>query len=207
MKLMNSVALGLVICLPLYANANLSSVPTYDQIGVQFLPIFPAEMDGDKDGDGVPDSMDACPNTPQGVQVDARGCPIPVIYQEHLQMELRVFFDYDKSIIKPQYREEVAKVAAQMREFPNASATIEGHASKESARSNARYNQRLSEARANAIRSMLISEFGVSPQRLYAVGYGFNQPIASNSTEEGRAANRRVIAVIHGDRTQTYIPQ
>lgn len=157
----------------------------------------------DSDRDGVPDHLDACPGTPVNTVVDARGCPVQVNLVEELRQELRVFFDYDKSIIKPQYREEVAKVAAQMREFPNATATIEGHASRDSARSSARYNQRLSEARANAVKSMLSNEFGIAPNRLNAVGYGFDHPIAPNTTAEGKAMNRRVEAVITGSKTTT----
>ncbi|EGE26204.1 OmpA family protein [Moraxella catarrhalis] len=157
----------------------------------------------DSDGDGVPDHLDACPGTPVNAVVDPRGCPVQVNLVEELRQELRVFFDYDKSIIKPQYREEVAKVAAQMREFPNATATIEGHASRDSARSSARYNQRLSEARANAVKSMLSNEFGIAPNRLNAVGYGFDRPIAPNTTAEGKAMNRRVEAVITGSKTTT----
>ncbi|MFB6348375.1 OmpA family protein [Moraxella marmotae] len=157
----------------------------------------------DTDGDGVPDHLDACPGTPMNTVVDARGCPVQVNLVEELRQELRVFFDYDKSAIKPQYREEVAKVAAQMRDFPNATAVIEGHASRDSARSNARYNQRLSEARANAVKSMLTNEFGVAPNRLNAVGYGFDRPIAPNTTAEGKAMNRRVEAVITGTKTTT----
>lgn len=157
----------------------------------------------DSDLDGVPDHLDACPSTPRNVVVDARGCPVQLNVNEELRRELRVFFDRDKSIIKPQFREEVAKVAQDMREFPNAVAVIEGHASKDSNRSSARYNQRLSEARANAVKSMLSTEFGIAPNRLNAVGYGFDRPIAPNTTDEGRALNRRVIAVISGNRTST----
>ena len=157
----------------------------------------------DSDRDGVPDHLDACPGTPVNTVVDARGCPVQVNLVEELRQELRVFFDYDKSIIKPQYREEVAKVAAQMREFPNATATIEGHASRDSARSSARYNQRLSEARANAVKSMLSNEFGIAPNRLNAVGYGFDHPIAPNTTAEGKAMNRRVEAEINDSKTTT----
>lgn len=157
----------------------------------------------DSDNDGVPDHLDACPGTPTNVVVDARGCPVQVNVNEELRRELRVFFDRDKSAIKPQFREEVAKVAQSMREFPNATAVIEGHASKDSNRSSAKYNQRLSEARANAVKLMLSNEFGIAPNRLNAVGYGFDRPIAPNTTDEGRALNRRVIAVISGNRTST----
>lgn len=175
-------------------------------VAPQVEPVAPVVIDDvvvDSDGDGVPDHLDACPGTPPNTVVDARGCPVQVNLVEELRQELRVFFDRDKSVIRPQYREEVAKVAAQMREFPNATAVIEGHASRDSARSSARHNQRLSEARANAVKSMLSNEFGIAPNRLNAVGYGFDRPIAPNDTDEGRAMNRRVEAVITGTRTTT----
>ncbi|WP_294035494.1 OmpA family protein [uncultured Moraxella sp.] len=169
-------------------------------------PEIVADTAADTDGDGVQDALDACPGTPANVVVDARGCPRNVDLREDLRLELRVFFDYDKSAVKPQYKEEIAKVAEKMREFPNATAQIEGHASKDSARSNARYNQRLSEARANAIKAVLSNEFGIAPNRLSAVGYGFDRPIAPNTTDEGRAMNRRVEAVISGNKVTT-VPQ
>ncbi|USZ15684.1 OmpA family protein [Moraxella sp. FZLJ2107] len=169
-------------------------------------PTVIADTTADADQDGVPDHLDACPGTPVNVVVDERGCPVDVDVREDLRLELRVFFDYDKSAVKPQYREEIAKVAEKMREFPNATAQIEGHASKDSARSNARYNQRLSEARANAIKAVLSNEFGIAPNRLSAVGYGFDRPIAPNTTDEGKAMNRRVEAVISGSKVTT-VPQ
>lgn len=169
-------------------------------------PEIVADTAADTDGDGVQDALDACPGTPANVVVDARGCPRNVDLREDLRLELRVFFDYDKSAVKPQYKEEIAKVAEKMREFPNATAQIEGHASKDSARSNARYNQRLSEARANAIKAVLSNEFGIAPNRLSAVGYGFDRPIAPNTTDEGKAMNRRVEAVISGNKVTT-VPQ
>ncbi len=53
------------------------------------------------------------------------------------------------------------------------------------------YNQRLSQARAEAVARWLV-EHGVDSTRIVAVGYGESQPIADNGTEEGRALNRRV---------------
>ena len=177
------------------------AVPPMEEPNVVTPPIVIVESDLDSDGDGVPDSIDACPGTPMNVVVDERGCPVPVDITDELKMELRVFFDNDKSAIKNQYKPEIAKVAEKMREYPNSTARVEGHASKTGP--SARYNQRLSEARAVAVKSMLTNEFGIAPNRLSTVGYGYDQPIADNNTEEGRAMNRRVYAIITGDKTMT----
>ena len=177
------------------------AVPPMQEPLVDTAPIILVESDLDSDGDGVPDSIDACPGTPMNVVVDERGCPVPVDITDELKMELRVFFDNDKSTIKNQYKPEIAKVAEKMREYPNSTARVEGHASKTGP--SARYNQRLSEARAVAVKSMLTNEFGIEPNRLSTVGYGYDQPIADNNTEEGRAMNRRVYAIITGDKTMT----
>lgn len=177
------------------------AVPPMKEPLVYTAPVVVVESDLDSDGDGVPDSIDACPGTPMNVVVDERGCPVPVDITDELKMELRVFFDNDKSNIKNQYKPEIAKVAEKMREYPNSTARVEGHASKTGP--SARYNQRLSEARAVAVKSMLTNEFGIAPNRVSTVGYGYDQPIADNNTEEGRAMNRRVYAIITGDKTMT----
>ncbi|MGP4906304.1 OmpA family protein [Psychrobacter faecalis] len=177
------------------------AVPPMKEPLVDTAPVILVESDLDSDGDGVPDSIDACPGTPMNVVVDERGCPVEVVVSDELKMELRVFFDNDKSTIKNQYKPEIAKVAEKMREYPNSTARVEGHASKTGP--SARYNQRLSEARAVAVKSMLTNEFGIEPNRLSTVGYGYDQPIADNNTEEGRAMNRRVYAIITGDKTMT----
>lgn len=177
------------------------AVPPMQEPMVEETPVVIVESDLDSDGDGVPDSIDQCPGTPMNVVVDEVGCPVPVDITDELKMELRVFFDNDKSAIKNQYKPEIAKVAEKMREYPNSVARVEGHASKTGP--SARYNQRLSEARAVAVKSMLTNEFGIAPNRLSTVGYGYDQPIAPNDTEEGRAMNRRVYAIITGDKTMT----
>jgi OOP family OmpA-OmpF porin len=92
-----------------------------------------------------------------------------------------------------------------MNEYPNSTASIEGHASRINARSSAAYNQRLSEARANAVKSMLVNQFGIAPTRISTVGYGFTRPIADNNTAEGRAMNQRVFAIITGNKASTTV--
>lgn len=77
-------------------------------------------------------------------------------------------------------------------EYPEISGIIEGHSDYIGSRG---YNQDLSQSRANAVREALI-ERGIEPSRLKAVGYGEMEPVADNSTEEGRTQNRRVVLVL-----------
>ncbi|MHA3057565.1 outer membrane protein Omp38 [Acinetobacter sp. ANC 4641] len=124
--------------------------------------------------------------------------PQPQELTEDLNMELRVFFDTNKSNIKPQYKPEIAKVAEKLSEYPNATARIEGHTDNTGPR---KLNERLSLARANSVKSALVHEYNVDPSRLTTQGFAWDQPIADNNTKEGRAMNRRVFAAITGSRT------
>ena len=124
--------------------------------------------------------------------------PVAPPQVEDLQMELRVFFDTNKSNIKDQYKPEVAKVADALTTFPNATARIEGHTDNTGPR---KLNERLSLARANSVKSALVSEYNIDAGRLTTQGFAWDQPIADNKTKEGRAMNRRVFATITGSRT------
>ena len=129
--------------------------------------------------------------------------PQPQELTEDLNMELRVFFDTNKSDIKPQYKSEIAKVAEKLAEYPNATARIEGHTDNTGPR---KLNERLSLARANSVKSALVNEYNVNATRLTTQGFAWDQPIADNKTKEGRAMNRRVFAAITGSRTVLVQP-
>ncbi len=139
------------------------------------------------------------PNCPPPVV--AIQLPPPVIVQpvvvpvltEKATIYLEVLFETDKSIVRPQYYREISEVAEFMTEYPNTVTVIEGHTDSRASES---YNQALSQRRVDAVRSVLIEEFGIAPERLSAIGYGESRPRASNETEEGRQLNRRVAAVI-----------
>lgn len=75
---------------------------------VEPTPVEPIVVtDGDDDQDGVLNSVDKCPGTPLNVVVDADGCPREIALDDALRMELRVFFDNDKTVIKDQYKPEI----------------------------------------------------------------------------------------------------
>ena len=147
----------------------------------------PAPEPADSDQDGVPDSRDACPNTPRNYAVDARGCPI--IEEEVARITLDVEFEFDRSEVRSQYFQEIRQVADFLSEHDDVVAVLEGHTDNVGDEA---YNQDLSERRANAVREVLIERFDVNAARITARGYGESRPIASNDTREGRAENRRV---------------
>ncbi|AXI03729.1 OmpA family protein [Aquirhabdus parva] len=145
----------------------------------------------------APAPVEVPPPAPVPVVVPA---PAPQVLTEDLKLELRVFFDTNKSIIKKQYQPEIAKVADKLKEFSNASAEIKGYTDSTGSR---KLNDRLSQARAESVKSSLVKDYGIDAGRLTAKGYSWDEPVASNKTKEGRALNRRVVAVITGSRTVT----
>jgi outer membrane protein OmpA-like peptidoglycan-associated protein len=99
-----------------------------------------------------------------------------------------ITFDVGKSTIKPESMGEISRIAQLMKDNPNLKFSVEGHTDNTG---NAASNQSLSEARSQAVVDKLI-ELGIAKDRLKAAGKGQNNPIGSNSTDEGRAKNRRV---------------
>nr|WP_300309329.1 OmpA family protein [Halomonas sp.] len=136
----------------------------------------------DSDGDGVPDFQDQCPGTPAGVKVNSLGCEDDVALRG-------VNFEFDSARLTPAAEQNLMHVAEVLRNNPNVNVRIEGYTDSTGAAS---YNQKLSEARAISVANFLASQ-GVDPQRMSAAGYGEENPIASNDTEQGRAENRRVM--------------
>lgn len=151
----------------------------------------PAVAERDSDGDGVVDSRDKCPDTPRNLAVDADGCPILDIDQR--RQELLVNFDFDRSEVKPQYDAEIAEFAEFMQTYGNTNAVIEGHTDSVGTEE---YNQGLSERRANAVRNELVNKHNIPAGRVSTIGYGESRPVDTNSTDAGRANNRRIEAVI-----------
>jgi OmpA-OmpF porin, OOP family len=101
---------------------------------------------------------------------------------------LYINFDFDKADIKPESQPIVDEIVKLLKNNPNLNLTVEGHTDNIGTPS---YNKQLSEARAKSVVGALTAQ-GIEAQRLKAVGYGQDKPIADNSTDEGRAKNRRV---------------
>jgi len=150
----------------------------------------------DADGDGVCDGVDVCPNTPSGLKVDARGCPIEVSEKEielldtgMIRLE-NIQFDVRKAVLKPQSFPALDEAGRVLQQYPQLRVEIGGHTDN---RGSQALNDTLSASRANAVLEYLKEKFPAIPATQYtAKGYGFSRPIAPNTTELGRARNRRV---------------
>lgn len=99
-----------------------------------------------------------------------------------------IFFDYDKATILQQSYNELQNLLAILQSHPTMKIEIDGHTD---GHGSIDYNQRLSENRAKAVVDFLISK-GIDPKRLQYKGFGKTRPIDTNTTDEGRARNRRV---------------
>jgi OmpA-OmpF porin, OOP family len=153
-----------------------------------------ADMDGcpDRDGDFIPDPEDKCPDEPGPASND--GCPVPAgpvveIQTEKLSLKDSIYFDTAKATIKPQSDHVLDAIAT----------LLVDHAELRRVRveghtddvGSAPHNKDLSQRRAASVVKALVQR-GIAAGRLTAEGYGFDRPIADNGTALGRAKNRRV---------------
>lgn len=99
-----------------------------------------------------------------------------------------IFFDVDKYDLQEKSLTELRKILRFLQENPGVRVEISGHTDNTGSAS---YNVQLSEKRAAAVNNYLVSQ-GISPGRLIPKGYGSQQPIADNDSEEGRQKNRRI---------------
>ncbi|HEX7782026.1 MAG TPA: OmpA family protein [Sphingobium sp.] len=116
-----------------------------------------------------------------------------------LRMPSGITFAYDKADVMPQFQPTLNEVASTLAEFPKTYIDVYGHTDSDGSDS---YNQMLSERRAQSVATYL-NQHGVQSARMATRGYGETQPIATNATEAGKAANRRVeikiVPVTEGD--------
>lgn len=108
-----------------------------------------------------------------------------------------ILFDVDKAELKPISKENITKLANVLKKYEDTNILIEGHTD---ATGSDEYNLELSRKRAQTVANYLAS-LGISPTRFTIMGYGESQPLMTNDTPEGRAANRRVeIGIMANDK-------
>ena len=144
-------------------------------------PPPPPPPPADADGDGVTDLSDLCPATPRGQKVDVNGCSCDFTIQVHFKSNSTEITGADAITLD--------SLADQVRRLPTVSGEMAGHTDSQGSEA---FNLDLSRRRALAARDYLASR-GLNVSQLAVKGYGESQPIADNTTIEGRAENRRVV--------------
>ncbi|EWH12160.1 HAD family hydrolase [Catenovulum agarivorans DS-2] len=167
-----------------------ANTPTGVRVNSQGCPF-------DRDADGVYDYLDECPMTPEGAKVTDNGCREQLV--ETVSIQLYVSFPNNSSVVPAEYHDEIKKVADFMRQYPDSTVTLVGHTDSSGS---AAYNQMLSEKRAARVAAYLVNNFGLESERVLSRGEGETNPIADNSTAQGREKNRRVTAEISATATK-----
>lgn len=137
----------------------------------------------DDDGDGVINEKDKCPNTPPNTRVDGDGCPIPKVVRLD-----GVTFEFNKTRLRPDSQTILNWVVGIMQKYPDMQVELGGYTD---SIGSAAYNLKLSQKRAESVKAFLVGK-GIDGGRIQAKGYGKENPVASNKTDEGREYNRRV---------------
>jgi outer membrane protein OmpA-like peptidoglycan-associated protein len=175
---------------------ELSAIQAKDPVPDPPLVIAREAAEPDRDSDGVPDAVDACPTVP-GAPADL-GCPKykqVVVTETKIEIQQKIFFAFGKTTILPKAYELLDEVVQALKDHSLLFIRIEGHT--DSIGSDAA-NLQLSQGRAEAVREYLV-EHGVPADHLDAKGYGPSLPLDTNATTEGREKNRRVeFTIIRG---------
>jgi OmpA-OmpF porin, OOP family len=149
--------------------------------------------DPDNDGDQIADIDDYCPNTPGVRGGDRPGCPkknsLVVVTEREIRITQQIQFEFNKAIIRPGISYKILdEVVGVLGDNPKIDLEVQGHTDNVGGDA---YNMKLSQARADAVRTYLASK-GIASSRLVSKGYGFHQPLVPNSTATNRELNRRV---------------
>jgi outer membrane protein OmpA-like peptidoglycan-associated protein len=145
----------------------------------------------DRDGDGIPDDIDACPDVPGPTNPDPKknGCPLAVVKEDQIEILEQIRFRFDSAELDPASDPILEAVLKILNEHPEIKGVrIEGHTDNVGG---VAYNLSLSGKRARSVLDWL-GGHGVDKHRLTSEGFGMSRPLGPNATDEGRRKNRRV---------------
>jgi outer membrane protein OmpA-like peptidoglycan-associated protein len=153
----------------------------------------PAVKEPDRDDDGMADKDDRCPDL--AGPISNQGCPVyekVVVKPDKLELKDKIQFARGSPRIEQASHSALDEVVKALQDNRGVRVQIEGHASSEGAE---KYNQALSEQRAQAVLDYLVAD-GVARERLTSKGFSSSVPIDTNATAAGRMSNRRVEFVV-----------
>jgi OOP family OmpA-OmpF porin len=145
----------------------------------------------DTDGDGIPDNIDKCPNEPEtfnGYQ-DEDGCPdeVPAALKKFTGVIEGITFKTNSANLTKKSYDVLDRAVQVLSDYPDTRIEISGHTDNVG---KDEYNKELSQKRADAVKEYFVNK-GIRTERLTAIGYGPEKPIADNKTKAGKAKNRR----------------
>jgi OOP family OmpA-OmpF porin len=145
----------------------------------------------DTDGDGIPDNIDKCPNEPEtfnGYQ-DEDGCPdeVPAALKKFTGVIEGITFKTNSANLTKKSYDVLDRAVQVLSDYPDTRIEISGHTDNVG---KDEYNKELSQKRADAVKEYFVNK-GIRTERLTAIGYGPEKPIADNKTKAGKAQNRR----------------
>jgi OOP family OmpA-OmpF porin len=146
------------------------------------------------DCDGALKKPRVTATVPAPVAPVAKPAPQPVAVKQSYAAD--AFFDFDKTVIKPEGRAKLNTLIANINNITLEVVIAVGHTDSVGTDT---YNQKLGQRRADAVRAYLVSQ-GIDPKRVYTESRGELKPIADNRTAVGRARNRRVEIEVIGTR-------
>lgn len=139
--------------------------------------------------DGAPKpEPKAAPEAPAPVAEVPAAPVVPMIISEKVTFAADAFFDFDKSVLKPEGKAKLDEVVTKLGSINLEVIIAVGHTDSVGSDS---YNEKLSVRRAEAVKAYLVGK-GIEKNRVYTEGKGKKQPVAENKTAAGRAKNRRV---------------
>jgi len=152
---------------------------------LSFSFVFSAQnLNDDLDNDLVPNKLDKCPNTPEGVFVKRDGCTKPI--------HKTIYFHHASAVVSNEFIQIMKNTAELITETPGYNISISGHTD---SISDAKSNMKLSKKRAMVVQKLLVDN-NISRDKIKLFWYGETMPVATNITHEGRTKNRRVNIVL-----------
>jgi outer membrane protein OmpA-like peptidoglycan-associated protein len=148
----------------------------------------------DRDHDGIPDSVDRCPDV-AGV-MESYGCrPFTkiVVKPDKLELKEKLYFAWDQASLQEESYPVLDEVVQALKDNKQFRVQVEGHSSSDGTDE---HNQALSSRRADAVVEYLVSH-GIEKERLASKGFASSAPNDTNSTAAGRENNRRVEFVVY----------
>ena len=171
------------------ASGQAANSKSYTRYPDANLTANPGDAIKDSDRDGIQDQDDRCSRTKRGAKVDADGCRP----SDKTTIDLKILFKTASAEVPSLSLSDIESAAQKIKDLDEDSIEVEGHTDNTG---NEAKNVKLSQARAEAVKSLLVSKYGVAEKNIRATGFGSARPKGSNDSVEDRKQNRRVSLVL-----------